>query len=210
MRAVSIVIFFITPLIIISSCKIKEAKNEPLKMVTRPTSAEVNKYDSTVFEEAYKKLKNNTGLSTDEIRMFSNTAELRHEFYTLLAEFDRADLFPKEYYNFEKAAEGDLVNWLEYPTELDTVPSKIELMKKVDLLVNDTSFSYYVFQFRTDDPHWAAKDGWMVGVSGPYLKNSKPYDWVSGTFSRFSKAKETTPETEAKWAHENIYSRSPE
>jgi hypothetical protein len=50
----------------------------------------------------------------------------------------------------------------------------------------------------------------MMGLVGPYIKNSKPYDWVNGTFSRFNKVKETTPQKEVEWCHKNVYGKSPE
>jgi hypothetical protein len=117
----------------------------------------------------------------------------------------KQDLFPRKYYNFENATESALVGWLLYPTELDTIPSKIELLKKVDLSENDSTFTYYVYRFKTDPPHWAAKNGWMLGVVGPYFSDSEPYDWSKGTFSRFNKQTEITPEKEVQWAHKNIF-----
>ena len=58
--------------------------------------------------------------------------------------FKKENLFPNEYYTFEKAGESILTNWLLYPTELDTIPSKVELVEKVNYVSNDTTFIYYV------------------------------------------------------------------
>ena len=185
--------------------KNRDKPKETLKLVYVP-----NKYDSTVFELIYKKLKAGDTLSQSEIYKFSKKIETRADFYILLTEFRKEALFPHEYYSFEKATESVLTNWLLYPTELDTIPSKIEPVKMVSFLEHDTNFIYYVLRFKTDAPHWASKNGWMLGVVGPYFKESKPYDWTSGTFSKFSKESETTPEKEVEWAHKNVFKRSPE
>jgi hypothetical protein len=200
--------FFVSAIIILSNCtpnQNRSKSNDSLKLVV----PDKNKYDSTVFEPIYNKLKSGDTLSKLEIEDFSKSIETRAGFYILLEEFNKESLFPNEYYSFEKATESVLANWLLYPTELDTIPSKIESVKKVSFLEHDTTFIYYVLQFKTEEPHWAAKDGWMIGVVGPYFKDSKPYDWTTGTFSKFSKAKETTPEKEVEWAHQNIFRRSP-
>ena len=196
----------LTATVLLSNCtNQRDASKNNLNLVP-----DKSKYDSTVFEPVYNKLNAGTPLSTSEIDDLASNIETRADFYALLAEFNKESLFPREYYTFEKAAESVLTNWLLYPTELDTVPSKIEVVKKVSLVEHDTTFLYYVLQFKTEEPHWAAKDGWMIGVVGPYFKDSSPYDWTTDTFSKFSKASETTPEQEVEWIHENVFRRSPE
>jgi hypothetical protein len=67
---------------------------------------------------------------------------------------------------------------------------------------------YEVFKCRVNEPHWAAKDGWFLGVVGPYFDDSKPYDFPQATFSRIdSTIDKITPDEEAKWVHENISMR---
>ena len=66
---------------------------------------------------------------------------------------------------------------------------------------------YEVFKFRME-PHWAAKDGWLLGVVGPYFDDSQPYDPVGSTFSRLSsKFDLISADDEAKWVHDNIAKR---
>jgi hypothetical protein len=48
----------------------------------------------------------------------------------------------------------------------------------------------------------------MLGVVGPYFRNSNPYDWPRGIFSKFSKIAETTPEKEVAWVHKNVYEKN--
>ena len=201
--------FFIATAILIVACGQQQPKKLPADTPIQPVYEDTD-YNNTVFEGAYKRLKSGDTLSKSEIEGFSEDLATRSDFYKLLADFNKQHLFPGKYYTFEKAAEGNLADWLSYPTELDTIPSKIELVKKVDLVENDTTFIYYVLKFKTEPPHWAAKDGWMLGIVGPYFKGSHPYDWTTGTFSRFTKAKNMKPETEVKWTHQNIFRKSPE
>lgn len=133
----------------------------------------------------------------------------REATYQLLDQLNHLELFPSELVNFEKAAEARLANWLEFPTELDALPDEIEHIKTVSVPLNDQHHArYLVLKFRKNEPHWAAKDGWLLGVVGPYFDDSKPYDFPSATFSRFSSKLGTiSPEDEVKWVHENLTTR---
>ncbi|HXL57545.1 MAG TPA: helix-turn-helix domain-containing protein [Chitinophagaceae bacterium] len=93
---------------------------------------------------------------------------------------------------------------LEYPAELDTIPSKIEFVTKEIIQEADTTFTYYVFKFKTDPPHWAAEDGWMIGCVGPYRKFDNPYAWPKGTFSRFNHIDSVSTKEEAIWCHDHV------
>ena len=46
---------------------------------------------------------------------------------------------------------------------------------------------YYLFRFRSAAPHWAARYGWLVGVSGPFVRKDQPTIQALGdTFSAFT------------------------
>lgn len=117
-------------------------------------------------------------------------AEMRNWLYSALEKLGKTALFPEKYRTQKSFAEADMVNWLVYPTELNRVPDEIELMKVVtiDTGLPDGIYDYYLFRFRTKKPHWSAKDGWMAGVSGPYLRKDQPTTQALGeTFSSFEK-----------------------
>jgi hypothetical protein len=154
-----------------------------------------------------EKLKNGENLTEADILPFAKNILTRQTTYELLNEYSKADLFPKEFLNIEKGAESNLANWLEFPTELDGCPDEMELVKKVTYNIENENVYYYVFKFRINEPHWAAKDGWMLGVVGPYFDDSKPYDFPGGTFSRLSKIDSVSADDEANWVHENIAMR---
>jgi hypothetical protein len=124
-------------------------------------------------------------------------AEMRNWLYINLKQLGKSSLFPESYRTQKAFAEADMVHWLIFPTELNRAPDEIELMKvvTVDTGLPDGIYDYYLFRFRTKEPHWAAKDGWIAGVSGPYLRKDEPTtEPLGGTFSTFTKWDAKTPE----------------
>ena len=82
-----------------------------------------------------------------------------------------------------------MVRWLVYPTERGRVPDEIQLGAVVaaDPETYGGAADFYVFNFRTLEPHWSAKKGWMAGVSGPFLQKDAPSPVpLGGTFSTFT------------------------
>lgn len=41
-----------------------------------------------------------------------------------------------------------------------------------------------VYWYRMPAGHWAAKDGWILGLAGPMLVTSEPYSQLPGAFSQ--------------------------
>ena len=75
-----------------------------------------------------------------------------------------------------------------HPTELGRAPEDVELVRAVpfDTGTDAGWADYYLFRFRTDAPHWAARYGWLAGVSGPFLRKDQPTIQALGdTFSAF-------------------------
>jgi hypothetical protein len=127
----------------------------------------------------------------------AGSAEMRRWLFIRLKELGKSSIYPEKFRTQAAFAEADMVNWLIYPTELDRAPDEIELMKivSVDTGLKDGIYDYYLFRFRTKPPHWAAKDGWMAGVSGPYLRKDEPTTEALGeTFSTFAKWDTKTPD----------------
>jgi len=80
------------------------------------------------------KLDSKEGITKSEVRIMVQDPSLRHGVFRVLEAYSRNDLFPVEYFTREKAAEGFMVNWLEFPTELGIPPDEIELMTMVTIL----------------------------------------------------------------------------
>jgi hypothetical protein len=161
-------------------------------------------------KKLYDQLEKGAIVTTTDVLPFAANLLTRETTYRLLSDYNKTDLFPRDYYSIVKGAESNLANWLEFPTELDACPDEMEHIKRVsiDFDGNKNMVYYEVFKYRTNEPHWAAKNGWMLGVVGPFFDDSKPYDFPGSTFSRCdSTVDKITPEEEAKWVHENISNR---
>lgn len=149
------------------------------------------------------KLNAKQSIEGSEVMVLAVVPSFRHALFRMLEDFDRSDLFPAEYLTREMGAESHMVIWLEYPTELGNPPDEIFLLANV-LHNADAGLEYFVFKFFSQRPPWAARAGWMIGVSGPYAAQALPYDAPLRVFSRFNKLGSVTAEQEVKWVHENI------
>lgn len=130
-----------------------------------------------------------------DLERFARNRETRKVLHDALERHGRLDLFPIAYRTPEAMAEADLVLWLTHPNELDAPPAEIELMAKVPAPEPDLDgHHYFVFRYRTHPPHWAAEDGWMAGIAGPFTADGSESQSVSGTFSRFEPYESRTPE----------------
>ena len=88
-------------------------------------------------------------------------------------------------------AQAEMVTWLAYPTELGAEPDEIELLRTVEFESPSGPVDLFVFRFRTHEPHWAAAEGWMIGVAGPYLRSLQPTSRGLGfTFSKLDREDE--------------------
>jgi uncharacterized protein YxeA len=149
-----------------------------------------------------QKLEDEQLILRHEIMALINQPGLRQAVFQILSSYQRTDLFPPEYNTIEKGAESYMVTWLEFPTELGRAPDEIKLLAKIS--IEDDVLTYCVFKYRAEEPRWAAKMNWMMGVAGPYSSESLPYDVPKRIFSRFNKLGSISPEEEVKWVHENV------
>ena len=176
-------------------------------ITVRIQSKKLNEELFARVQPLYDKLKNGQVLNLEEIFHYAQDLQTREITYQLLNNNNKTDLFPKEFFTIVKGAESNLVNWLMFPTELNACPDEIEYIKRVtiDFDGKNNFIHYEVFKYRVNEPHWAAENGWMLGVVGPYFDDSKPYDFPHSTFSRVSSTiDKVTPEEEVQWVHENI------
>ena len=79
------------------------------------------------------KLESGQTLTQADVYEYAKKVTTREIIYRLLKEHNSTDIFPKEFLTIEKAAESNLVNWLEFPTELNGIPTEIEHAKKVTI-----------------------------------------------------------------------------
>jgi hypothetical protein len=158
----------------------------------------------------YELLVKDSLVTTSDIYTYAQNPVTRELTYRLLYSFNKELLFPPEFYSIEMGAESNLINWLEFPTELNAFPDRVEYIKRVSIEEGlDNLFYYHVFQFSMDEPHFCAKHGWMIGIVGPYFEDSRPFDIPYATFSRLKKKSEVSPEEETVWVHDNISMSEP-
>jgi hypothetical protein len=156
-----------------------------------------------IFADLIRKLGSDKTIMTDDLAHLVRNPSTRHALFGILERFDKSHLFPPEYLTTEKSAESFMVNWLEFPTELDGPPERIELFTKI-LLPEEPDLEYFVFKFKQPSSKSKQTEEWMLGVVGPFDTNSKPYDIPARVFSRFNVVGAVSPLEEARWVHNNI------
>lgn len=137
------------------------------------------------------------------VRALAADPQTRNALYDALAEAGKAAVFPPEFRTREAYAESDLVYWLSHPNELQKVPDQIQLAQVVAVPSDAGPVEYYLFRFRTSEPHFAAKKGWMAGVSGAYARGGGvPAEAPGGTFSELEPFDARTPQDHVRMFHE--------
>ncbi len=71
-----------------------------------------------------------------------------------------------------------------HPNELQDAPSEIQVVEEVDRDLQGERGKFLVFRYRMPAGHWAEKDGWLVGLAGPFFDKDVPYSGLAGAFSR--------------------------
>lgn len=162
------------------------------------------------IEPVLKALRVGTTPDSADLLRFAEDRQTRKVLFDTLTEAKRLDLFPRQYLTWEALADCDLVLWLWHPNELGAPPDEIELTARIPAPSNALPHpsEYFVFRFRTRPPHWAAKDGWMAGVAGPYMTAGDPLTHSAGTFSQFEPYDSRSPEEHVKFIHELAFGKS--
>ena len=122
--------------------------------------------DDLKFDEiksVYNDLKKEIIPKEKEINKLAKNVEKRTLVYEALYQFNKIELFPKEYSTTEKLSESYLANWLNMNEEFDSFPDKIEYKGKVEL---ENGKSIEFFKFGTYEPHMFAERGLMNGYIG--------------------------------------------
>jgi hypothetical protein len=156
------------------------------------------------FEGLLQKLNAGDILMPQDVMTLAENPSTRYALYGILKNFGRTEIFPAAYFTLEKSAECFLVDWLEFPTELNGPPDRIKLSTKVDLLEHGEALEYFVFEYRKNEPPPGLPKAWMLGVAGPFTSESRPFDIPPRIFSRFNVSGTISPTEEARWVHEHI------
>jgi hypothetical protein len=143
-----------------------------------------------------------------QLRVLAEDPATRNMLRESLNALNHSRLFPAEYATEEAMAESELVFWLRHPNELGDSPNAIELMERQTRPYKEGVVAYYVFRYRTHPPHWAANQGWLAGVAGPYPASVTVSPEVHPTaFSAFKPYAESTPTEHIDWYHDMLSKR---
>ncbi|MCX8075377.1 MAG: hypothetical protein N2749_07335 [Clostridia bacterium] len=148
---------------------------------------DVAKYfnNQTILYNVLKSLK----LNDSEIKLFSlntlvyNNMFVKEEYieevaknistaarlYVFFTDMNKKGMFPEKYLSQEYLAKSNMVYWLMYPSELGNEPDEIEFVDTVE----ENNLVYYIFKFKSIFKRHA-KNKWMIGIGGGYVKEDIP------------------------------------
>jgi len=132
------------------------------------------------------KLSRKEPVAAGEVAALAETPQVRPMLYALVKHFERLELFPAQYLDTKSQGEAQLAYWMMHPNELQDAPEQIELVESLKRRVGeeDAECEFLVFRYKMPEGHWAAKDGWILGLAGPFVKDDVPYSGVAAGFSR--------------------------
>jgi hypothetical protein len=125
-------------------------------------------------------------VSREEIGALAARPENRYVLYPVLRHMNKADLLPAEYNSSVSQGEAALAYWLMHPNEAQDAPETIEHVETLTRPINGQDAEFHVYRYRMPAGHWAAKDGWLLGLAGPMNPSAEPYAELPGAFSRMN------------------------
>jgi len=147
-----------------------------------------------------QKLEAGETVTPDEVLQLARSPEVRFILFAALKDKSRPELIPSDFNSPVDQAESALVYWMMHPNELEDPPEKIEHVQEVTCQFKGADAHFHVFRYRMPEGHWAAADGWLLGLAGPMSKESEPYASMPGAFSRIvDKEGEVAPQELVDW-----------
>jgi len=131
-----------------------------------------------------KKIDAGEVVSPDEIAVLAARPEIRYMLFAALRQMKKPDLLPTSYSSSIAQGESALAYWMMHPNELQDAPEAIEFVETIKRPVDGREADFHVYRYRMAAGHWAAKDGWILGVAGPMSASAEPYSEMPGAFSR--------------------------
>lgn len=131
-----------------------------------------------------KKIEAGQPVSAQEIEVLAACPEIRFMLFAMMRELNRPELFPASYSSSIAQGESSLAYWMMHPHELQDAPETIELVETVKKSVDGHDADFHVYRYKMAAGHWAAKDGWILGLAGPMKNGIEPYSDRPGAFSR--------------------------
>jgi len=141
-------------------------------------------------------LKAGRAVDDAEITRLARDMQTRSALYRALVKLKKVERFPEEDAKPERIAEADLALWLSHPHEMKALPDHLELVTMIERQEGTPPATrrYYLFKYRMDPPHFAAEDGWMAGMAGPYAPDGRMLEKPTGILSEFKPWDSASPE----------------
>jgi hypothetical protein len=153
-----------------------------------------------VLDPIARRLAKKEEVTPEDIANLSRQPQYRPMLYQLLKHYERLDLFPSADLSIAAQGAGVLAYWLMHPNELQDAPAEIELVEEIERDLQGERSKFLVFRYRMPAGHWAERNGWILGLAGPFFENDVPYSGLAGGFSRCGdKAGEVKPSELVDW-----------
>jgi len=154
----------------------------------------------TLIEPIVQQLEGGQAVTREEVLQVARRPQTRFLLFAALNELKHQELFPSDFNSPIEQAESALAYWLMHPNELQDAPERIEHLRAITTSLYGADAVVHVFRYRMPEGHWAAKDGWLLGLAGPVDDTAQPYAFLPGAFSRCSDTEGSiTPEELVQW-----------
>ena len=127
-------------------------------------------------------------ISPQEIEALAARPEMRFMLFGMLRRMKHPELLPTKYSSSAAQGESALAYWMMHPNELQDAPETIELVETLKRPIDGEDAEFHVYRYKMPASHWAAKDGWILGLAGPMDRAGEPYEQMPGAFSRVGDA----------------------
>jgi hypothetical protein len=131
-----------------------------------------------------KKIDSGAVVTPEEVAALAAHPEIRFMLFAALRHMNRPDLLPTGFSSSVAQGESALAYWMMHPNELQDAPERIELLETVRRSVDGHDAEFHVYRYTMPSGHWAAKDGWLLGLAGPMPAGGEAYSAMPGAFSR--------------------------
>lgn len=131
-------------------------------------------------------------VTSQEIAAVAAKPEIRYMLFAALRHMEKPELLPTGYSSSIAQGESALAYWMMHPNELQDAPEVIEFVETVKRPIAGRDADFHVYRYKMPSGHWAAKDGWLLGLAGPMSVDAEPYSDLPGAFSRAGDAHEKT------------------
>ena len=139
-----------------------------------------------------EKILREESITQQEILAAVARPELQADFVRMLRCHERADLMPFAFQTIQARAKAELAYWLMNPLELGEAPETAEVLETLMRPLNGDQCQFVVLRYRMPEGHYTAREGWLLGLAGPFREGESPFDSDAIGYSRREKADETT------------------